>query len=182
MTASPLGPTLETERLILRPPVLDDLDGFIEMMADEEVARYVGGVQPRSVVWRQLCTMAGAWHLTGVGMFSVIEKSTGKWIGRLGPWQPADWPGTEVGWGLVRSAWGKGYAVEGSAAAMDYAVDQLGWTEIIHTIDPLNTGSAKVAERLGSTILRQGRLPPPYDTIDMDIWGQTAAQWKARRG
>jgi RimJ/RimL family protein N-acetyltransferase len=175
------GPTLETERLILRPPALEDFEGFVEMMADEEVARFIGGVCPRSVVWRQLCTMAGAWQLTGVSMFSVIEKSSGRFIGRLGPWSPAEWPGAEVGWGLTRAAWGKGYALEGSAAAMDYAVDVLGWTEIIHTIDPNNLASAKVAERLGSTNLRKGRLPPPYDGVEMDIWGQTAEQWRARR-
>ena len=83
-------------------------------------------------------------------MFSIIEKATGNWVGRLGPWRPNGWPGTEIGWGLARSAWGKGYATEGAAAAMDYVVDHLGWTEIIHTILPENTGSIKVAERLGS--------------------------------
>ena len=190
MTAAPLpsaplpsapGPTLQTERLILRPTTLDDFEPMVAMMADEEVARFIGGTQPRSVVWRQMCTMAGAWTLTGVAMFSIIEKSTGRWIGRVGPWQPADWPGTEVGWGLTRDAWGKGYAVEGASAAMDYAVDHLGWTEIIHTIDPANAPSAKVAERLGSKNLRKGRLPPPYDGLEMDIWGQSAEQWKARR-
>ena len=34
-------------------------------------------------------------------MFSVIEKDSGRWIGRIGPWQPEGWPGTEVGWSLV---------------------------------------------------------------------------------
>ena len=47
----PIGPTLETERLILRPPTAEDIPGFCEMMADEEAARYVGGVQVPHMVW-----------------------------------------------------------------------------------------------------------------------------------
>src|SRR3954468_24088358 len=121
------APTLETERLILRMPLAQDFEPWCAMMADEEVARFIGGVAQPPVVWRQLCTIRGAWDLFGHSMFSVVEKSTGRWIGRLGPWTPADWPGTEVGWGLAREAQGKGYATEGAAAAMDWAFENLGW-------------------------------------------------------
>jgi RimJ/RimL family protein N-acetyltransferase len=175
------GPILETERLILRPPAPEDLEPWVEMMADEETARFIGGVASRSMVWRQLCSMAGAWSLFGYAMFSVVEKSSGLWLGRLGPWTPADWPGTEVGWSLSKAAWGKGYATEGAAAAIDWAFDNLGWTEVIHCIDPENHPSAAVARRLGSSYLRPGKLPPPYETAQVEIWGQTREQWRARR-
>ena len=84
-------------------------------------------------------------------MFSVIEKASGRWVGRLGPWQPEGWPGTEVGWGLARDAWGKGYATEGAAAAIDWAFDALGWDDVIHCIDPGNAalGPGRRAPRLG---------------------------------
>jgi len=176
-----LGPVLETERLILRPTGLEDFEGWASLMADEEAARYIGGVQAPSTAWRGLMGMAGAWALTGVAMFSVIEKASDRWIGRLGPWRPADWPGPEVGWGLVREAWGKGYATEGAAAAIDFAFDQLGWDEVIHCIDPANTPSQKVALRLGSTNRGPGKLPSPYEDAAVDIWGQSRAQWRARK-
>ena len=176
-----LGPTLETARLILRPPAEADLDGFAEMMADEEAARFVGGVQGRSGAWRGMAAMAGSWALRGYGMFSVLEKESGRWVGRLGPWQPEGWPGAEVGWGLVRSAWGRGYATEGAAAAVDWAFDALGWDDVIHCIAPANLNSARVAERLGSALRGQDRLPPPFDSEPVDIWGQTREQWRARR-
>ena len=176
-----LGPTIETERLILRPPQSQDLDGWAELMDDEEAARFIGGVQPRAGAWRGLATMAGSWALQGFGMFSVVEKASGRWIGRLGPWQPEDWPGTEIGWGLVRSAWGKGYASEGAAAAIDWAATALGWVDIIHCIDPANAPSARVAERLGSIRRGPARLPAPFD-IEVDIWGQSAEAWRTRRG
>ena len=175
------GPVIHTARLTLRPPLPEDFDAWTAFAADAEVMRFIGGVQARSAAWRGLCSMAGAWSLFGYGMFSVIETATGRWIGRLGPWQPADWPGTEVGWGLARDAWGKGYAMEGATAAIDWAFDHLGWAEVIHCIDPENGPSQAVARRLGSARVRDGRMPPPYDALPIDIWGQSHEQWRARR-
>ena len=151
-------------------------------MADEEAARFIGGVQPRSVAWRGLLQVAGAWAIQGFSMFSVIQRETGQWIGRLGPWRPAGWPGPEVSWGLVRAAWGKGYAAEGATAAIDWAFDHLGWTEVIHTIAPENLASQVLARRLGSINRGPGRLPAPYADNPVDIWGQTRDDWRSRKG
>lgn len=176
-----LGPTLETERLILRPPEAADFAPWCAMHADADVMRYLGGVQGPEVTWRGLCTLTGAWTIEGFSMFSIIEKATGEWIGRLGPWRPKGWPGTEVGWALVRAAWGKGYAAEGATAAMDYAFKTLGWTEVIHNILPGNTASVRVAERLGSRFLRTAETPPPLEGMVWDVYGQTAEDWQARQ-
>ena len=175
------APTLETDRLILRQPQAEDFEAWAAFAADEETMRHIGGAQARSVAWRGICSVTGAWQIRGFSMFSVIEKATGRWIGRMGPWQPEDWPGTEVGWGLSREVWGKGYATEGAAACMDWAFDTLGWTEAIHTIEPANAASQAVARRLGSSILRQSRMPAPFEEMQVDVWGQTREQWLARR-
>ena len=68
-----------------------------------------------------------------------------------------------------------------SIATMDWAFSELGWDEIIHTIDPRNEASIKVAQKLGAEHRGPGRLPAPYDTAPVDIWGQTREQWYARR-
>lgn len=175
-------PRLETARLILRPPLAEDLDGWAAFSADAEAMRFLGGPRSRAEAWRDLATMAGSWALKGFGMFSVIEKARGRWIGRLGPWRPEGWPGTEIGWGLARAAWGKGYALEGAAAATDWVFDHLGWTEVIHTIDPGNAASEALARRLGSIHRGPGRLPPPFENAPVDIWGQTAAMWRGCKG
>ena len=174
-------PILETERLILRCPEERDLEGFAEMMADEQAMRFLGGVKPRTEAWRTIAILAGSCVLRGYTLFSVIDRASGEWLGRVGPWFPEAWPGAEVGWGLKRSAWGKGYATEAAVAAMDFAFDQLGWNEVIHTILPDNAPSQAVARRVGSRYLRRGRLPAPID-IELDVWGQTRAEWVRRRG
>jgi RimJ/RimL family protein N-acetyltransferase len=114
-------------------------------------------------------------------MFTMIDKASGEWLGRAGPWQPEGWPGTEVGWGIRRQAWGKGYALEAATAAIDWAFDHLGWTEVIHCIDPGNVNSQKVALKLGSTLLREAYLPPPFQELKIDVWGQSREQWRARK-
>jgi len=172
---------LETPRLLLRLPRAEDLDPWAEMMVDEEVALFIGGVMPRSVSWRALMTMIGAWHANGFAMFSVVEKATGRWVGRIGPWMPEGWPGTEVGWAIVRDRWGKGFASEGAEAATDWAFDHLGWSDVIHSINPANVASQAVARKLGSRNLGPGSLPPPYHESPVDIWGQSREEWRARR-
>lgn len=174
------GLRIETPRLLLRPPRLDDLDAWAAMMTDPAAARFIGGTMPRPLSWRGIMTMIGSWHAHGFAMFSVIEKSTGRWVGRLGPWQPEGWPGPEIGWAIVRDCWGRGYAPEGAIAATNWAFDTLGWTEIVHSIAPDNLPSQRVAQKLGSRNRGPGKLPAPFESDPVNIWGQTRAEWRAR--
>jgi RimJ/RimL family protein N-acetyltransferase len=171
---------IETSRLVLRVPRADDLDPWAEMMMDEEAAHFIGGIMPRAVTWRALMTMIGAWHATGVSMFSVVERASGRWVGRVGPWMPEGWPGPEIGWAIVRECWGRGYATEGAAAAIDWAFDHLGWDRVIHSISPENAASQAVARKLGSRNLGAGSLPPPFEDARIDIWGQSRDEWRTR--
>ena len=175
------GPVLQTERLTLRPLAIEDFPRWAEMMADPVASKFLGGVQPASTAWRGFMSMAGAWSLTGVSMFSLIERDTGLWLGRIGPWTPHGWPGTEVGWGLHPDAQGKGFGVEAATATLDYAFDVLGWTDVIHCIDPDNTPSQRLAERLGSYNQGPTRMPAPFQDLPVDKWGQSRAEWRARR-
>jgi RimJ/RimL family protein N-acetyltransferase len=175
------GLQLETARLVLRPTMVQDLEGWTALMQDAETTRFIGGVQPSSLAWRSFMTMFGAWRANGYSMFSVLERDTGRWVGRCGPWCPPEWPGTEVGYTFARDTWGRGYATEAAAAAIDWAVTTLGWSDIIQTIDPANIGSQRVAAKLGATLRGPGRLPAPHQDAPVQIWGQSADQWRARR-
>lgn len=174
-------PVLFTPRLVLRVPQEQDFDSFAAMCSDADTMRFVGGQMGRAQAWRLFCTLVGAWHIRGWSMFSVIERDSGRWVGRIGPWTPEGWPGNEVGWGVAREFAGKGYAYEAAVASIDYAVDVLGWDDVMHTIDPDNLPSIRLAERLGASNRGPTRLPAPFDTAPVDNWGQSAASWRARR-
>jgi RimJ/RimL family protein N-acetyltransferase len=176
-----LGPSLETPRLILRPPLPEDFDAYAAFMADERTARHLGGAVPRSVAWRQWATIAGAWSLRGFSMFSFVEKASGRWVGRGGPWMPEGWPGTEVGWGIVLDAQRRGYAKEAATAAIDWAFDALGWSEVIHCISPENAASIATALALGSERRETGVAAPLPLLATWDIYAQSRDHWRARR-
>ena len=82
---------------------------------------------------------------------------------------------------MLRSHAGKGYALEAAVATIDYAFDLLGWDNVIHTIDPENTASIALAERLGSRNQGQTRLPEPYQEFPVDCYGQSKAEWQENR-
>lgn len=175
-----LAPTLETERLILRHPAAEDFEAFAAFAGDAEASRFLGGAVPRELAWRAWCTLAGAWQIRGFSMFSVIEKSTGEWIGRVGPWMPISWPGSEVGWGIAPRAQRMGYGREAAIAAIDFAFDKLDYKNVIHCIEPANLPSIALANSIGSTLQRKNVPAPTPFTVRWDLYGQTREQWKAR--
>ncbi|WP_206613531.1 GNAT family N-acetyltransferase [Parahaliea mediterranea] len=170
---------LETPRLLLRPPRPEDFPRFAEFAADPITMEHLGGVQSEADAWRSFCTLLGAWHMLPAAMFSVIEKSSNQWIGRIGPWTPLHWPVREVGWGLLRSAEGKGYGFEAAVASMDYAFDVLGWTRVDHLIADANVRSQALAERLGSRPGEETRMPGSLAAHPVRAWGQDRATWQA---
>lgn len=172
---------IETERLILRPPLRDDLDAWALMEADESVKANTGAVQDRRESWSQLLSIAGHWAIEGWGPLCAVGKSSGRFIGRFGPSKPFGWPCIEVGWMLLPEFQGKGYALEGAAAAMDFAFFELNELRVIHTIRPANTASQKLAQKLGSKNLGPITLPAPYDNIPNDEWSQTREEWRINR-
>ncbi|MGK9797812.1 GNAT family N-acetyltransferase, partial [Salmonella enterica subsp. enterica] len=56
---------IETERLILRVPRIEDFERYAELLGDEEAARYIGGHLPRAAAWRRFLQMPGAWVVQG---------------------------------------------------------------------------------------------------------------------
>ena len=144
-------PRLATSRLVLRGLTADDLDPCARMMADPEVTRYLGTGKPidRAETWRQLALFIGHWELRGFGMWAVEERATGRFIGRIGCYEPEGWPGFELGYVLARDAWGQGLAREGAVAALTFAQQVLRRDPVISLIRPANRASIAVAGSLG---------------------------------
>jgi RimJ/RimL family protein N-acetyltransferase len=117
--------------------------------ADPEVERYLSGPLTRAQSWRSMAVHVGHWALRGYGNWVLERRDDGAFLGRAGLWHPEGWFGVEVGWKLARRAWGHGYATEAGRAALDWAFANLDVDEVISVIDPRNTASLRVAERLG---------------------------------
>jgi RimJ/RimL family protein N-acetyltransferase len=145
-------PTLETERLLLRPFAESDLDAWAQIVADEETTEFIGGVQSREDAWRQIAMYLGHWTLRGYGQWAVEVKRSGRCIGRAGPWYPEGWPELEIGWTLARDVWGEGYATEAGRAAMDWAFESLGLDRVASVVATENARSRAVAVRLGMSL------------------------------
>jgi RimJ/RimL family protein N-acetyltransferase len=148
-------PTLETERLRLRPFRASDFDAYAVLNSDPEVMRFFGGTWDRGRSWRHMAFLMGHWQLSGAGMWVVERKETGAFVGVVGFADPEGWPGFEVAWKLARRWWGHGYATESARVALDYAFMVLKKGRVISLIHPDNLASIRVALRLGESL--QGR-------------------------
>ncbi len=133
------------------------------MCADREVMRYMGGTLDRAQSRRQMVEHAGHWTRRGYGRWAVERLDNGEWIGRVGLWVPPDWPGVELGWTLVRDAWGQGFATEAATVAAGWGWANLDLDRLVSLIEPDNAASIRVAERLGM------RRLPAESTVGTDL-------------
>lgn len=84
-------PTLETERLILRPFNVDDIDTYAAMVADTEVSKLIslgGKPMDRLDAWRSMTAIVGQWQFRSFGQWAVEEKETGTFLGHMGLYYP----------------------------------------------------------------------------------------------
>ena len=141
---------LETERLRLREWRAADFEPYAAFYANQATARYAGGVMDRAAAWRDLATVIGQWTLRGYSFWAVEQKQSNAFIGYAGVWHPEGWPEPELGWGLIASAHGKGFATEAAARAREHAASAWGLKTLVSYMDPDNQPSRRLAGRLGA--------------------------------
>lgn len=162
---------LVTERLELRPWREEDLDAYAAIVGDPEVTRYLGGTpEDRAAAWRAIALFVGHRALRGWTQSAVVERATGRLVGRGGLWEPEGWPGLEVGWMLSRAAWGRGYASELGRGVRDHAFGALGARHLISIIHRDNVRSIRVAEAIGHAYERDLEVRG----LPCVVYGQTA--------
>jgi RimJ/RimL family protein N-acetyltransferase len=166
-------PTIETDRLTLRPFTDEDTERYWEILTTPEVsaALYVSDGFTREQAWGQMTSWRGQFAMRGTGQWAVEEKATGRMIGRAGTHRPErpDWPGVEIGWVLDPDRWGNGFATEAGRASVQWAFAHHDVGEVFSVILPENTPSAAVARRLGFTVI-ETRIVSHFPRAPHDIW------------
>ena len=179
---------LETERLVLRRFTDADVDLLVDLDGDPEVMRYITGGRPtpREEIRDEVLPAWLRWYerFPGYGFWAAAEKATGEFLGwfHLRPPEGASPDEPELGYRLRRSAWGKGYATEGSRALVRMAFTELGARRVYAETMVVNRGSRRVMEKAGLRLVRTFHQPWP-DRIEGDEHGDveyalTRAEWE----
>ncbi len=172
---------LQTERLVLRPPLDEDAASLHELHCDPVAMEFLGGVHPDCADGEWVVRYwLGRWEKDRCGPFSILRRDDGRWLGRAGLkiWDTRTWTSSsyaeagdhaqpELGWALVRDHWGHGYATEAALAVREWAYAQHGARRLVSVVAPANVRSARLAERLGCTA---GETVVLADTGPAVVW------------
>lgn len=140
-------PVIETERLRLHAPTVEDLPIWTEIYTDP--GNKFGGPYTPQEAWTEFSYYVAGWLLHGYGLLSVVRKSDGKTIGfvQLGLEWEDDEP--ELGWMFAREARGFGFASEAAGALRDWALQLM--PTFVSYVDDENAASIRVARKLNAT-------------------------------
>ncbi|MEO1136231.1 MAG: GNAT family N-acetyltransferase [Pseudomonadota bacterium] len=150
------APVLETERLTMRGPEIEDFPAFAAMWADRKVVEHITK-DPLSEEdsWSGFLRIAGHWPMMGFGYWMVIERKSGAVIGEVGfvdfkrTITPSLKGEPEIGWVFGRAAHGKGYATEAAKAAVKWGDDHFGGARMSCIVSTPHIASIRVAEKCG---------------------------------
>ncbi|MDE8651627.1 GNAT family N-acetyltransferase [Novosphingobium album (ex Liu et al. 2023)] len=149
-------PVLTTERFELWRPRASDLDGLVQLIADEETRRFLGPARADAPSqWDRLLRNAGSWSLYGYGTFMVRRPGEDAIVASCGVFH--SWRGLghgmddqpEAGWIVHRDGRGQAIAGEVMRAAIAWFERTHGPRRIVCMIEEGNHASEKVATRLG---------------------------------
>jgi RimJ/RimL family protein N-acetyltransferase len=180
-------PTFETQRLIVRPRGINDLNACLAMDRDPAVVRHIDVPWTSLEQHRQFVVnrMTRAYP-AGLGYWSVVLKLVPAafvgWV-LLIPYD-AIGPEIEIGWRFLRSAWGNGYASEASLPVLRHGFDTVHLDRIVADIRPDNAASLRVAEKLGLRFLGErkikGRMLKTY-ALDREAYASSRQKTEERR-
>ncbi|MFG0253459.1 MAG: GNAT family N-acetyltransferase [Phycisphaerales bacterium JB038] len=160
---------LTTPRLLLRHLRLADASALERVFCDAEVMRYSDGLLSPSEVQQWIREYVERWYAEwGCGMWAVVEGSSEEVLGYCGLSRFADRcqpEEAEIGYRLARAQWGRGVATEAALAVRDHAFGAIGIQRLLAIVDPGNTPSVRVAEKLGMRYDRDVMFPG-YDHPD----------------
>lgn len=157
-------PNLTTQRLTLRAPVMADFPAYAAFWASRR-SRHMGGPRNTEGAWFWFCHDTAMWGLMGHGALMIDRNDTGDTVGMAGVNAGPLFPETELGWLLYPDHEGAGFATEAASALRDWAFATLPIDSLVSYIEPVNTGSAAVARRLGAVVDEAAPRREPADQV-----------------
>jgi RimJ/RimL family protein N-acetyltransferase len=150
---------LETERMRLQRPVMEEVDAYYALYSDKETRQYFPDGTDGTLTYDETKEEV-EWFLNGhprypeLGLWSTYLKETNEFIGRSGllPWTLDGQDEVEVAYLIDKRYWRQGLGTEAALAIRDYAFNELGLTRLVCMIDPNNEASKKVAEHMGMSL------------------------------
>ncbi|MCU0829253.1 MAG: GNAT family N-acetyltransferase [Tabrizicola sp.] len=142
-----LVPVIATERLRLRAPRIDDFPIYARFLIDADPA--AADDEAREEAWLDFCQIVASWPLRGFGSWTADDKQ-GHAVGAVVLNHEFGDPEVELGWAVAEGVEGQGIAIEATRAARAHLFGAMGFATLVSYIDPVNTRSIAVAERLGA--------------------------------
>lgn len=142
---------IETERLLIRPFNLDDIEPSYAMNLDAEVSKYTGdgGIVSKKEIERRIIeNVLGDYEKHGFGRLVVELKGENTFIGFTGLKYLEDMNEVDLGYRFIRKYWGKGIATESAKACLKLGFETLELNKIIAMVLPENINSIRVLEKL----------------------------------
>jgi RimJ/RimL family protein N-acetyltransferase len=158
-------PTLQTQRLTLRPMVAADFPAYAAMMASPRTA-FMGGPFGTQPAWFAFCHDIASWTLFGHGGLMIDRRDTGETVGQVGINAGPLFPETELGWLIYQGHERQGFATEAASALRDWAFAALPYDSLVSYTHPENHGSQAVARRMGALL---DPVAVPQDEGDL-VW------------
>jgi RimJ/RimL family protein N-acetyltransferase len=167
--------TLTTPRLVIRPLVLDDAPFIVTLLNDPDFIRFIGDRKVRTIDDARRYLTAGplaSYADHGFGLCAVTLVASGAPIGICGLLQRAVLPGPDLGFAFLAHHRGEGYAFEAAAAVHADARTRLGIDPLFAIVNPDNTPSVRLLEKLGFAPVGATRLAG--DTADVALYAARA--------
>ena len=175
---------IDTPRLTLRALIPLDSEALFSIFSDPDVMRYWNTPPWTSVVdaekfiaEHRSAMLSDEWITLGI-----YSNDDGTLLGKCMLFHyDRESRRAEIGFGIARSAWGKGYIQEAASALIDYAINTMQLRRIEAEIDPENIASGKTLERLG--FVQEGLLRQRWQingvVSDSALYGLLAKHWPA---
>ena len=146
--------------MVLRRFTEADMDDLFELDRDPDVMYFINGGRPtsRDEIENDILPAFLEFYerFEGYGFWAAIEKSTGEFLGwfhfRPAQGRPLDEP--ELGFRLRKSAWGRGFATEGSRALIRKGFTELGVRRVVAETMVVHAASRRVMEKAGLKLVR----------------------------